>query len=97
MTQLKGGLLLKILKYFKAMIKIFEFFHVKEIVESWLVYVIDFSELSNHVSWRTQENKVSTSFFFLILRTPVREKIDFSWKIVIVINVVIFLHYKETN
>ena len=46
MTQLKGGLLLKILKYFTVMLKIFEFFHVKEIVESLLVYVIKFSELS---------------------------------------------------
>ena len=33
-TQLAGGLLLKILKYFKVMLNIFEFSHVKEIVES---------------------------------------------------------------
>ena len=33
-TQLGGGLLLKILKYFEVMFNIFEFSHVKEIVES---------------------------------------------------------------
>ena len=33
MTQLAGGLLLKMLKYFEAMLHIFEFSHVKEIVE----------------------------------------------------------------
>ena len=33
MTQLAGGLLLKMLKYFEAMLPIFEFSHVKEIVE----------------------------------------------------------------
>ena len=34
MTQLAGGLLMKMLKYFKVMLNIFEFFHVKETVES---------------------------------------------------------------
>ena len=34
MTELTGGLLLKILKYFEVMLNIFEFSHVKEIVES---------------------------------------------------------------
>ena len=34
MTQLAGGLLLKILKDFEVMLNIFEFSHVKEIVES---------------------------------------------------------------
>ena len=29
-----GGLLLKMLKYFKVTLKVFEFFHVKEILES---------------------------------------------------------------
>ena len=33
-TQLAGGLLLKMLKYFEVMLNIFEFSHVKEIVES---------------------------------------------------------------
>ena len=38
-TELAGGLLLlNILKYFEVMLKILEFSHVKEIVESWLVY-----------------------------------------------------------
>ena len=33
-TQLAGNLLLKMLKYFEFMLKIFEFSHVKEIVKS---------------------------------------------------------------
>ena len=33
-TQLAGGLLLKMLKYFEVMLNIFEFSRVKEIVES---------------------------------------------------------------
>ena len=33
-TQLARGLLLEILKYFEVILKIFEFSHVKEIVES---------------------------------------------------------------
>ena len=34
MTQLAGGLFLKMLKYFEVMLTIFEFSQVKEIVES---------------------------------------------------------------
>ena len=37
-TQLAGDLLLKMLKYFEVMLKIFKFSHVKEIAESSLVY-----------------------------------------------------------
>ena len=37
-----GGLSLKMPKYSEVMLNIFEFFHVKEIVESWLVYVNKF-------------------------------------------------------
>ena len=37
-TQLRGGLLFKKLKYFEAMINIFEFSRVWENAESWLVY-----------------------------------------------------------
>ena len=33
-TQLESGLLLKMLKYFQVMLKILEFFQVKEIVKS---------------------------------------------------------------
>ena len=33
----------KRLKYFGVMFNILEFFHMKEIVESWLVYVNKFS------------------------------------------------------
>ena len=33
-TQLAGGLLLKMLKYFQVMLNIFEFSHMKKIVES---------------------------------------------------------------
>ena len=42
-TQLAGGLLLKMLKYFEVMLNIFEFSHLKEIPESALVYVNKFS------------------------------------------------------
>ena len=35
--------LLKMLKYFEVMLEIFEFSHMKEIVESWLVYANKFS------------------------------------------------------
>ena len=73
-TQLTGGLLLTMLKHFEVMLKFFKFFHVKEIVESWLLYVISFPESSNHVSWPTQKKKVSASFFFLLFRTLMREK-----------------------
>ena len=41
--------------YFNVMLNIFEFSHVKEILESWLVYVnISFHESSSHVSWPRQ-------------------------------------------
>ena len=36
-SQLPGGLFLKILKYFQVMLNIFEFSHMKEIAESWFV------------------------------------------------------------
>ena len=43
-TQLPAvGLLMKMLKYFKVMLNTFEFSHVKEIVELWLVYANKFS------------------------------------------------------
>ena len=38
-----GGVLFEMLKYFKVMLNIFEFFHMKEIGEWWLVYVNKFS------------------------------------------------------
>ena len=38
-TQLAGDLLLKKLKYFEVMLKMFEFSRVWENIESWLVYV----------------------------------------------------------
>ena len=37
------GLLLQMLKYFDLMLNMFEFSYVKEIVESWLVYLNKFS------------------------------------------------------
>ena len=37
-THLAGGLLLKMLNYFEVMLNVFEFSHVKEIVESLVVY-----------------------------------------------------------
>ena len=42
-TQLAGGLLLKMLKYFEVMLNIFEFSNVKKILEPWLVYLNKFS------------------------------------------------------
>ena len=42
-TQLADGLLLKMLKYFEVIWKIFEFSHVKETLKFWLVYVNKFS------------------------------------------------------
>ena len=42
-TQFASGLLLKMLKYFKVMLKSFEFSLVKEIAESWFVNANKFS------------------------------------------------------
>ena len=39
-AQLACGLLLKMLKHFEVLLNIFEFSFVKEIVESWLIYVL---------------------------------------------------------
>ena len=43
MTQFCRGLLLKMLTFFEVMLNIFEFSHVKELVESRLVYGNKFS------------------------------------------------------
>ena len=54
-------------KNFKVMLKIFEFSHKKEILESWLVYVNIVS--SNHVSWLNWDNKknlVPASFSYVV-------------------------------
>ena len=58
MTQPAGDLLLKILKYFEAMFNIFEFFHVKEIVQSWLVYGITCRESFNMFLEKDNEIKL---------------------------------------
>ena len=42
-TQLAGGLLLEMLKYFEVMLNISEFSHLKDIVKSWLLYVNKFA------------------------------------------------------
>ena len=58
------------------MLNIFEFFHKKEITESWLVYVNNVS--SNHVSWLNRDNKkmlVSASFSYVL--ELLREKNEF--------------------
>ena len=50
-TQLAGALLLKMLKYFEVMLKVFELSQVKEIVEPWLFLGnIIIHESSNEVS-----------------------------------------------
>ena len=74
MTQPAGDLLLKILNYFEAMLNTFEFFHVKEVVQSWLVYGNNLSWIIQYVSWERQWNKVSASFFFWCFRTLMKEK-----------------------
>ena len=43
MSQLAVNFLLKMLQYFEVMLHVFEFSHVKEIVESLLHYVNKFS------------------------------------------------------
>ena len=70
------------LKYFKVMLKIFEIFHVKKIVESWLV-------CANKLSWimfLEGDNKtklVAASFLELVKK---KWKINFNLKIVVIIN-----------
>ena len=55
-TQLAGDLLLKMLKYFEVIFKMFEFSYTKQIVESSLVYSswLFFYEWPNFVSWPRQ-------------------------------------------
>ena len=72
-THLTGGLLLKMLKYLKVLLNVSEFSHLKEIVESWLVYINKFHESSN-VSWQRKYNILSASSFFLLFRTLMRRK-----------------------
>ena len=81
---------MKMFKCFEVMVNIFEFSHVKEIVESWLVVM-------NHL-FLDQENKAkavpaSFSYFTELFW----EKSKFSSKSVIVTTIIISLHYKETN
>ena len=49
-TQLAGGLLLKMLKYFKVLLNIFEFSHVMKVVELVLFMQIRFHESFNYIS-----------------------------------------------
>ena len=61
-TQLVGGLLLKMLKYFKVMLKICEFSHAKEIVESLLVYANKFKLMQislRPIMFLQQDNKTN--------------------------------------
>ena len=44
-TQLVGSLLLNMLKYFEVVLNIFEYSHLKKIVESWLVYANQFLKI----------------------------------------------------
>ena len=50
MTQIAGGLLLKMVKYFEAMLNISEFFRVKEIENYDWFMQMSFHESSNLVS-----------------------------------------------
>ena len=67
-TQLAGGLLLKKLKYFEVMLKMFEFLRVWENIESWLVYVKDIflNCPTVFLDWHNKTRLVP--LFFLLLR-----------------------------
>ena len=70
------------LKYFKVILKIFEIFHVKKIVESWLVCASKFS----WIMFLEGDNKtklVAASFLELVKK---KWKINFNLKIVVIIN-----------
>ena len=79
--------LLKMLKYFEVKLNIFEFSHVKEIVESWLVYVNKFSWmiqscfLADPIIFLDRDNKAKLvpAFFFHFLEL-LQEKIKFQLK-----------------
>ena len=73
-TQLASSLFLKMLKYFEVMLNIFEFSHVKEIVESWLVYVNNFCWINRSCFFTETIKNVSASFLFLLFRILMREK-----------------------
>ena len=65
-TQLASDLLLKMIKHFRVMLNILEFFHVKKIVEIWLVYVNKFN-IPIKFFGRDNETKL-VPVFFLNLR-----------------------------
>ena len=70
------------LKYFKVILKNFEIFHVKKIVESWLVCASKFS----WIMFLEGDNKtklVAASFLELVKK---KWKINFNLKIVVIIN-----------
>ena len=56
------------------MLNIFEFSHVKEIVESWFVYVKKFLWIIQSCFLTEKKSKVSDSFFILLFRTLMTEK-----------------------
>ena len=77
------------LKCFEVMVNIFEFSHVKEIVESWLVVM-------NHLFLDRENKTKAVPASFSYFTELFWEKSKFSSKSVIV-TTIISLHYKETN
>ena len=75
-TQLAGGLLLKMLKCFKVILNVFEFSHVKAIAESWLVYGNKFSWIAQSCFQMRQLKKLVPASFFFFLEL-LREKNKF--------------------
>ena len=59
---------------FCSYVKHFEFSHMKEIVESWLVYVKKFSWIIQSCFLTEAIKKVSASFFFLLFRALMKGK-----------------------
>ena len=57
--------ILKLLKYFEDMLQIFEFSHVKETVESCLVYVIYYSFMYGNIFWWCKYVFMNHSIMFL--------------------------------
>ena len=71
MTQLANKVLLKMLKYFEAMLNIFGFSCIREIVKCWLVYGNKFSESSYILSEKNFTKLVPASCFLWSIITVI--------------------------
>ena len=87
------------MKIFRKYFEYFEFFHVKEIIESWLVYgnkfswIIQSCFLTKTINDKTKLVQASFSYIEELLWEKKKNRL----KSVIIITVIISLHYKETN